>query len=50
MAVVDGVTQVAVVSVKVLQEGDTYSALLKIAHKLHGGCPCIFFSLLNVFR
>ncbi|XP_070709148.1 condensin-2 complex subunit G2 [Pempheris klunzingeri] len=35
MAVVDGVTLVAVVSLKVLQDGDTYSALLEIAHRLH---------------
>ncbi|XP_070784454.1 condensin-2 complex subunit G2 [Enoplosus armatus] len=35
MAVVDGVTLVAAVSVKVLQDGDTYSALLEIAHRLH---------------
>lgn len=36
MAVVDGVTLVAAVSLKVLQDGDTYSALLDIAHRLHG--------------
>ncbi|XP_045929884.1 condensin-2 complex subunit G2 isoform X1 [Micropterus dolomieu] len=36
MAVVDGVTLVAMVSVKVLQDGDTYSALLEIVHRLHG--------------
>nr|XP_046227928.1 condensin-2 complex subunit G2 isoform X2 [Scatophagus argus] len=35
MAVVDGVTLVAVVSLKVLQDGDTYGALLQIAHSLH---------------
>ncbi|XP_041823460.1 condensin-2 complex subunit G2 [Melanotaenia boesemani] len=35
MAVVDGVTLVATVSLKVLQDGDTYSALLEIAHMLH---------------
>ncbi|TKS87656.1 G2 Chromosome-associated protein [Collichthys lucidus] len=35
MAVVDAVTLVAAVSVKVLQDGDTYSALLKITHRLH---------------
>ncbi|XP_043960274.1 condensin-2 complex subunit G2 isoform X1 [Gambusia affinis] len=35
MAVVDGVTQVAAVSLKVLQDGDTYSSLLDIAHRLH---------------
>ncbi|KAM4718590.1 LOW QUALITY PROTEIN: condensin-2 complex subunit G2 [Anableps anableps] len=35
MAVVDGVTLVAAVSLKVLQDGDTYSALLDIAHRLH---------------
>ncbi|XP_070842311.1 condensin-2 complex subunit G2 isoform X1 [Chaetodon trifascialis] len=35
MTVVDGVTLVAAVSLKVLQDGDTYSVLLEIAHKLH---------------
>ncbi|XP_034562667.1 condensin-2 complex subunit G2 isoform X2 [Notolabrus celidotus] len=35
MAVVDGVTLVASASVKVLQDGDSYTALLKTAHKLH---------------
>lgn len=35
MAVVDGVALVAAVSLKVLQDGDTYSALLDIAHRLH---------------
>ncbi len=40
MAVVDGVTLVAAVSLKVLQDGDTYSALLKITHSLHGRCNC----------
>lgn len=35
IAVVDGVTLVATVSLNVLQDGDTYSALLEIAHKLH---------------
>ncbi|XP_026217742.1 condensin-2 complex subunit G2 isoform X2 [Anabas testudineus] len=35
MAVVDGVTLVASVSLKVLQDGDTYSALLEIVHRLH---------------
>uniref|UniRef100_UPI0037E89E00 condensin-2 complex subunit G2 n=1 Tax=Semicossyphus pulcher TaxID=241346 RepID=UPI0037E89E00 len=35
MAVVDGVTVVAAASLKVLQDGDTYTALLEIAHKLH---------------
>ncbi|KAM6900149.1 condensin-2 complex subunit G2 [Xenentodon cancila] len=35
MAVVDGVTLVASLSVKVLQEGDSYRALLEIAHRLH---------------
>ncbi|XP_047185825.1 condensin-2 complex subunit G2 isoform X1 [Scophthalmus maximus] len=35
MAVVDGVTLVALVSLKVLQDGDTYTALFEIAHKLH---------------
>ncbi|XP_044033213.1 condensin-2 complex subunit G2 isoform X2 [Siniperca chuatsi] len=35
MAVVDGVILVAAVSVKVLQDGDTYSSLLEIAHRLH---------------
>ncbi|TNN70777.1 Condensin-2 complex subunit G2 [Liparis tanakae] len=36
MAVVDGVTLVADVSIKVLQDGDTYSALLEIVQRLHG--------------
>ncbi|GLD54659.1 condensin-2 complex subunit G2 [Lates japonicus] len=35
MAVVDGVTLVALVSLKVLQDGDTYRILLEIAHELH---------------
>ncbi|XP_069015631.1 condensin-2 complex subunit G2 [Embiotoca jacksoni] len=35
VALVDGVTLVATVSLKVLQDGDTYSALLEIAHRLH---------------
>ncbi|XP_022622896.1 condensin-2 complex subunit G2 isoform X1 [Seriola dumerili] len=35
MAVVDGVALVALLSVKVLQDGDTYSTLLEIVHKLH---------------
>ncbi|XP_060950059.1 condensin-2 complex subunit G2 [Limanda limanda] len=35
MAVVDGVALVASASLKVLQDGDTYQALLKVAHKLH---------------
>ncbi|XP_056290546.1 condensin-2 complex subunit G2 [Pseudoliparis swirei] len=35
MAVVDGVTLVADVSIKVLQDGDTYSALLEIVQRLH---------------
>ncbi|XP_068160430.1 condensin-2 complex subunit G2 [Antennarius striatus] len=35
MAVVDAVTQVAALSVKVLQDDDTYDALVEIAHKLH---------------
>ena len=46
MAVVDGVTLVAVASLNVLQDGDTYSALLEIADGLHGLCPCENFSLL----
>lgn len=45
MAVVDGVTLVAAVSVKVLQDGDTYSTLLQIAHKLHGQWSPTHFSL-----
>lgn len=45
MAVVDGVTLVAAVSVKVLQDGDTYSALLEIAHRLHSPCPLLIFSV-----
>ncbi|XP_068437822.1 condensin-2 complex subunit G2 isoform X2 [Clinocottus analis] len=36
MAVVDGVTLVADVSIKVLEDGEAYSALLEIAHRLHG--------------
>uniref|UniRef100_A0A3Q3EGH3 Non-SMC condensin II complex, subunit G2 n=1 Tax=Labrus bergylta TaxID=56723 RepID=A0A3Q3EGH3_9LABR len=36
MAVVDGVTLVASASLNVLQEGDSYSALLETAHRLHG--------------
>lgn len=39
MAVVDAVTLVATLSLKVLQDGDTYSALLQIAHRLHGWSP-----------
>ncbi|XP_074549020.1 condensin-2 complex subunit G2 isoform X2 [Halichoeres trimaculatus] len=35
MAVVDGVTLVASISVKVLQDGDSYTALLDTAHMLH---------------
>nr|XP_020457943.1 condensin-2 complex subunit G2 isoform X2 [Monopterus albus] len=35
MAVVDGVTLVASLSLKVLEDVDTYSALLEIAHMLH---------------
>ncbi|XP_030254923.1 condensin-2 complex subunit G2 isoform X1 [Sparus aurata] len=35
MAVVDGVTLVAAVSLNVLQDGDTYTALLEIANRLH---------------
>ncbi|XP_039646842.1 condensin-2 complex subunit G2 isoform X3 [Perca fluviatilis] len=35
MAVVDGVTLVAAVSLKVLEDGDTYSSLLEITHRLH---------------
>ncbi|XP_028288845.1 condensin-2 complex subunit G2 [Parambassis ranga] len=35
MAVVEGVTLVAAESLKVLQDGDTYVALLQIAHMLH---------------
>ncbi|XP_042255968.1 condensin-2 complex subunit G2 isoform X2 [Thunnus maccoyii] len=35
MAVVDGVTLVAAMSLKVLQDGDSYKALLEIAHQLH---------------
>ncbi|XP_067341992.1 condensin-2 complex subunit G2 [Channa argus] len=35
MAVVDGVTLVASVSLKVLQDGDIYSALLQIVQSLH---------------
>uniref|UniRef100_A0A8C3AZ80 Non-SMC condensin II complex, subunit G2 n=1 Tax=Cyclopterus lumpus TaxID=8103 RepID=A0A8C3AZ80_CYCLU len=35
MAVVDGVTLVADVSIKVLEDGDAYNALLEIIHRLH---------------
>lgn len=56
MAIVDGVTLVAAVSVKVLQDGDAYSALLKLALRLHGRCLCrwvlsvfMVFLLLYVF-
>uniref|UniRef100_A0A665X4M4 Non-SMC condensin II complex, subunit G2 n=1 Tax=Echeneis naucrates TaxID=173247 RepID=A0A665X4M4_ECHNA len=35
MAVVDAVALVALLSLQVLQDGDTYSILLEIAHKLH---------------
>lgn len=47
MTIVDGVTLVAAVSVKVLQDGDAYSALLKLALRLHGRCLCRWF--LSVF-
>lgn len=47
MAVVDGVTLVASVSLKVLQDGDIYSALLEIVHRLHGGRSFSFLSLLS---
>lgn len=50
MDVVDGVTLVASVSVKVLEDGDTYSSLLQIAHRLHGWCPCMFVSTLNSYE
>ncbi|XP_008289557.1 condensin-2 complex subunit G2 [Stegastes partitus] len=35
MAVVDGVTLVSTVSLKALEDGDTYSALLEVAHRLN---------------
>ncbi|XP_041669666.1 condensin-2 complex subunit G2 isoform X1 [Cheilinus undulatus] len=35
MAVVDGVTLVALASLKVLQEGDSYTSLLETTHRLH---------------
>ncbi|KAF7669955.1 hypothetical protein LDENG_00105460 [Lucifuga dentata] len=35
MSVVEGVTLVALVSVKVLQDSDTFNALLEITHRLH---------------
>lgn len=38
MAVVDGVTLVALVSLTILQDGDTYDGLLDMVHTLHGGC------------
>lgn len=48
MAVVDGVTLVAAVSLKVLQDGDTYSSLLDIAHRLHGeNCLVLWFDRFN---
>lgn len=50
MAVVDGVTLVADVSIKVLQDGDTYSALLEIVQRLHGRCPFRVSSLQNRFN
>lgn len=40
VAVVDGVTLVAALSLKVLQDGDAYSGLLQAALMLHGWCPC----------
>lgn len=43
IAVVEGVTVVATVSSKILQDGDSYKALLEIAHQLHGWC--LFFVL-----
>lgn len=43
MAVMAGVTCVALVSLKVLQDEDRYSALLEIIHKLHGGYTFYFF-------
>lgn len=36
MAVVDGVVLVVAASLRVLQDGDSYSTLLDIAHRLHG--------------
>lgn len=45
MAVVDGVTLVASVSLKVLQDGDAYSALLQVALRLHGRSPDDGFSV-----
>lgn len=53
MAVVDGVTLVAIVSLKVLQDGDTYKALMEIAHQLHGGCtnqPFLSAKLMSVLK
>lgn len=44
VAVVDGVTLVAAVSLKVLQDGDAYSALLQVALRLHGWCLCRWVS------
>lgn len=45
IAVVDGVTLVASVSLKVLQDGDAYSALLQVALRLHGRSPGGGFSV-----
>lgn len=36
MDIVAGVTLVATISLKVLQDGDTYHGLLNITHQLHG--------------
>lgn len=47
MAVVDGVTLVATLSVKVLQEGDSYSTLLQIVRKLHGEFVSLFLLLIS---
>lgn len=44
MAVVDGVTLVASVSLKVLQDGDKYSPLLEAVHRLHGAYYFNMFS------
>ena len=38
-SVVGGVTLVAAESLKVLQDGETYSSLLEIIHRLHGKSP-----------
>ncbi|KAL6097725.1 ncapg2 [Pungitius sinensis] len=50
MAVVDAVTLVAYASIKVLQDGDTYSSLLEIAHRLHMVLVSLPFSMAPLQR